>query len=227
MHFIRGEHEIDGAELAGFLGRDEIDKLQDANHAPLYSATMTRYHLQKALRVTGQTSPGLAHSYSIHQNAMEELIDSLVAQVSGMEKIRSTPLPIVYVSHLRTFLFLYCILIPYVWVTEWGWSTLPLVMFTSFALFGIEGASSECEIPLDRSRPNHLAMDGYCLVILDGIQGLVVHDANLRMIEKQTDVGMEDENDKEVEEVWVHSDWWYYLVLNLWLNDLEYIWTLH
>jgi predicted membrane chloride channel (bestrophin family) len=70
--------------------------------------------------------------------------------------------------------------------------TVPLVAFTAFALFGIEGASNECEIPFDRSRPNHLAIDAYCLVILDAIQGLVVHDANVDMSEKQNECNEEE-----------------------------------
>jgi putative membrane protein len=192
MHFIRNEYEISSDELAGLLTRHQIDKMQDANHAPLFAASMCRNYLKKAFMVDASTPPSLAYGYSIQMNNLEELINSLVAQVSGMERVRSTPLPIVYVTHLRTCLFAYCLLIPYVWVVEWGWSTVPLVAFTAFALFGIEGASNECEIPFDRSRPNHLAIDAYCLVILDAIQGLVVHDANVDMSEKQNECNEEE-----------------------------------
>ena len=71
--------------------------------------------------------------------------------------------------------------LPYVWVDEWGWTTIPLVAFTAFALFGIEGASSEVEIPFDRSRSNHLALDAYCMIVLDSVMGQVVHEANMDM----------------------------------------------
>ena len=187
MHFIRSEYEIATEELAGFLSRDQIDRMQDANHAPLYAAAMCRFYMKKLFKVDAETPPSVAHAYSVQMYLLEEQLNSLVAQVSGMEKVRSTPLPIVYVTHLRTFLFAYCLLIPYVWVVVFGWSTVALVAFAAFALLGIEGGSSECEIPFDRSRANHLAMDGYCLVILDAIQGLVVHDANLDMMEMQND----------------------------------------
>lgn len=202
MHSIRNERDYNPDELAGFLSRSQISKMQDANHAPMYAASMVRQYLRKAFKIDAKTPAGLAHAYAIQMNTLEQYVSELIAHVSGMEKIRSTPLPIAYVSHLRTFLFIYCLLLPYVWVKDWGWATLPLVGFTAFALFGIEGSSSEVEIPFDRSRPNHLALDGYCLIMLDSVQGLVVHDANMDMQEKQDsfEEGDEDYFDHENEE---------------------------
>eukprot|EP00934_Nitzschia_sp_Nitz4_P006552 Nitzschia sp. Nitz4//scaffold58_size112336//30470//31967//NITZ4_004023-RA/size112336-augustus-gene-0.2-mRNA-1//1//CDS//3329554959//6542//frame0 len=179
MHFIRSEHDYDPAELHGFLTADQIRRMQDANHAPLYTASMVRFYLQKIFQINSRTLPATAHVYAIQMNAIEQLVTQLVQQVSGMEKIRSTPLPIAYVTHLRTILFMYCAILPYIWVRDWKWATIPLVTFTAFALFGIEGVSSEVEIPFDRSRSNHLALDAYCLVTLSSVEGLVVHDANL------------------------------------------------
>lgn len=210
MHFIRSEDDYNPDELAGILSPDQIRKMQDADHAPLHAATMIRYYLLRALRVDRKTPPHLAHAQSIQLNALEQHVTRLIAQVSGMEKIRSTPLPIAYVTHLRSLLFLYCLLLPYVWVKDWQWATLPLyvkrinvycllvyfptlvfligysrfvhsVTFTAFALFGIEGVSSEVEVPFDRSRANHLALDAYCLIMINSIQSVVVHHANLDM----------------------------------------------
>jgi predicted membrane chloride channel (bestrophin family) len=65
-------------------------------------------------------------------------------------------------------------------VKDWEWGTVPLAAFTAIALFYIEGSLSKVEIPFQRSRPNHLALDGYCLVILDSVQGLVVHNTNIK-----------------------------------------------
>ena len=181
MHFIRSEHDGNIDELSGILSVDQIIKMRDADHGPLYVASMIRYYLNRALDVHAATPPHLANAYAIQMNALEHFVSELIAQVSGMEKIRSTPLPVAYVTHLRTLLFLYCLLLPYMWVSDWRWATLPLVVFTAFALFGIEGVSSEVEIPFDRRRPNHLALEAYCLVMLNSVQSLVVHEANLHM----------------------------------------------
>ena len=194
-HFIRNEHDIPPDELAGVLSKSDISKMEDANHAPLYAASMVRYYLRQALLPDGNKKgsgsnvtpmpPHLYYANAVQMTHLEELINSMIAQVSGMERVRSTPLPVVYVTHLRTFLFTYLMVLPYVWVDSWSWATIPLVTFAAFALLGIEGASSECEIPFDKNRPNHLAIDAYCMIILDSVQGLVVHDANLDMIERQ------------------------------------------
>lgn len=185
-YFIRSQKNYNVDEFAGFLNANQVKRLEGANHAALLSASMCRFYLDLLFPVDADTPPGLAHLYALRLQECEAIVARMVEQVSGMEKIRSTPLPIVYVSHLRTFLFVYLMVLPYSWVTEWAWSTIPLVAFTSFALLGIEGGSSEVEIPFSQHRPNHLALDAYCLVILDSVMGLVVHDANLHMQGRKT-----------------------------------------
>mmetsp|Transcript_17810 Transcript_17810/g.44437 ORF Transcript_17810/g.44437 Transcript_17810/m.44437 type:complete len:498 (-) Transcript_17810:69-1562(-) len=180
-HFIRSDRDYNEDEFAGILTRNQVARLKNSNHSALFAASMCRYYLNKIFPVDETTPPGLAHAHTIRMQECDRYVADLVKQVSGMEKIRSTPLPIVYVTHLRTFLYIYLIFLPYSWVSEWGWSTIPLVGFTAFALLGIEGASSEVEIPFSKERTNHLAIDAYCLVILDSVLGLVVHDANMHM----------------------------------------------
>ena len=180
-HFIRFGQEYPPDEFAGFLTASQVARVRDSNHAALFAASMCRHYLSKIFPVDANTPPGLAHAHVVRQQQCEIYVAEMVKQVSGMEKIRSTPLPIAYVAHLRTFLLAYCLFLPYVWVTEYSWSTIPVVAFTAFALLGIEGASSEVEIPFSKDRPNHLALDAYCLVILDSVLGLVVHDANMHM----------------------------------------------
>jgi len=180
-HFIRSEREYNEDEFAGVLTSSQIARLKNSNHSALFAASMCRYYLNKIFPVDEHTPLGLAHAHTIRLQECDRYVADMVRQVSGMEKIRSTPLPIVYVTHLRTFLFIYLMFLPYSWVSEWNWSTIPLVAFTAFALLGIEGASSEVEIPFSKERSNHLALDAYCLVILDSVLGLVVHDANMHM----------------------------------------------
>jgi putative membrane protein len=67
------------------------------------------------------------------------------SQVGGMERIRATPLPLVYVAHLRTFLLCYLLFMPLVYISHWQWGTIPAMALVSFALLGVEGAAAECE----------------------------------------------------------------------------------
>lgn len=199
VHFIRSEHEYDENELKGILSSDQVIRMENADHAPLYAATMIRHYLRRLFPVHESTPLALGHAYAIQMNTLELYVREMVAMASGMEKIRSTPLPVAYVTHLRTFLFLYCLLLPYIWVNDWHWATPPLVGFTAFALLGIEGVSSEVEIPFDRSRPNHLAMDAYCMVILNSVQGLVVQQANLDMMSGIAPEQMDEETGRGIQ----------------------------
>ena len=72
----------------------------------------------------------------------------------GMERIKSTPLPIVYVSHLRTFLMITLIAYPWVFGPSWGWSTIPIVAASAFALLGIESAALEVAKATDQPTLN-------------------------------------------------------------------------
>ncbi|VEU34114.1 unnamed protein product [Pseudo-nitzschia multistriata] len=180
-NFIRSERHYEPNELAGFLTRHQTKRLSEANHGPLYAASMCRHYIEKIFRVDADTPPGLAHAYTVRMQECESYVAGMIESVSGMEKIRSTPLPIAYVAHLRIFLIAYTFILPYVWVNEWSWATIPLTAVTAFALLGIEGASSEVEIPFSKNRTNHLALDAYCLVILESVTCLVVQDANLHV----------------------------------------------
>jgi predicted membrane chloride channel (bestrophin family) len=99
---------------------------------------------------------------------LEVHIDELVGQTGGMERVKATPLPIVYVSHLRTFLLGYLLFMPMVYISHWQWGTIPAMAFVSYALLGVEGAATECECPFG-NRSNHLAMDGYCAALIANV----------------------------------------------------------
>ena len=104
----------------------------------------------------------------------------------GMERIKATPLPLVYVAHLRTFLMIALILLPYVLGPSWGWGTIPVVFVTAFALLGIEAAAAEVESPFGLNRVNALNMNGYCESFLSNIQQQITDKADRELDESTT-----------------------------------------
>ena len=80
------------------------------------------------------------------------------------------PLPIVYVSHLRTFMMITLLLYPWVFGATWRWTTIPAVSVAAFAWLGIEAAAVECESPFRKGRVNALNMDGYILGLIATIK---------------------------------------------------------
>ena len=95
-----------------------------------------------------------------------------------MERIRATPLPLVYVAHLRTFLLCYLLFMPLVYISHWQWGTIPAMALVSFALLGVEGAAAECESPFAQ-RANHLATDAYAAALVGNVSGCVLDTAPL------------------------------------------------
>ena len=94
-------------------------------------------------------------------SSLEAKLDAMMNACGGAERIRATPLPIVYVTHLRTVLLVTLLLLPYVYGPSWQWSTIAVIALSSFVWLGIEGTAREVENPFGY-RVNDLPMDGYC-----------------------------------------------------------------
>jgi putative membrane protein len=104
MQLLRGLRKYDGNSLAGILVGSEMQKLEQSPHPPLYAMTKLRSHLREALRITADTPVPIAVERAQTLHRLELHLDTIQDCCGGMERIKATPLPIVYVSHLRTFL---------------------------------------------------------------------------------------------------------------------------
>lgn len=179
MVFMRGETALPPHILDGILEQDELQLVQTVKHMPLYATDRIRDALQRLFLVTATTPPSLAHAWSVQRDRLEQDLNVYMTQFGAMERIRATPLPIVYVAHLRTFLLMQLLLFPYVFATQQHWATIPLTMITAFAFLGIEGASMEVENPFKRGHVNNLNMDALALALIQNIQQQVQCKADL------------------------------------------------
>lgn len=170
---------IDSDELAGFLSKDEILLITASTHPVLYTSSKIRLALKQAFHITSNTSAAIGISYSSQLCFLEQLLNNLIDNMGGLERVKGTPLPLVFVTHLRTFCMLYLLSMPYLYVNTWGWGTISSVFLTSFALLGIDGAASECECPF-KSRPNALNMEAFCLTGLNNIAQAVSHHCHCK-----------------------------------------------
>ena len=178
MHFIRGKSELYPNTLLGILNEEQIYQLEQQNHSAIYAADNIRYHLKQLFYVTYDTPISIATSYTQILDTLEQNVNGLILHLGALERIRSTPLPLVYVSHLRTFLLIFLISLPYVWENTLGYATIPIVAVTAFALLGLEGAAQEVESPFLKHRTNHLNMDSFCITLLSNITQLVTLNAD-------------------------------------------------
>ena len=171
---LRSDSTIDVEQLAGiFTSADYVRKVASAAHPPLRVAAELRRMLADALAVDASTTAALGERRSTILRTLEGYLDGLVGQCGGMERIRSTPLPIVYVSHLRSYLLIALLLMPFVFEQSWLWGTIPTVALVSVAFLGVESAASECESPF-QLRPNHLKMEAFCHALFENVSQILV-----------------------------------------------------
>lgn len=202
MNYTRGITEgIDPETVEGVLTRDELDGVNSAVHPPLHAADRVRYHMGELFAPTewddtkGNSSEDDTKTASFRNArfmavsdfrssllvSLEEQLNVLIDEEGAMERIKGTPLPIVYVTHLRTWLMLYLLSVPYFWEESLGFATIPIVALLAFALLGLEGAAAEVEAPFRKDRTNHLDMNSYCLTVLSNVLQQIRDDADRRI----------------------------------------------
>ncbi|KAJ3217611.1 hypothetical protein HDU67_007553 [Dinochytrium kinnereticum] len=93
--------------------------------------------------------------------SLHALMNAIVENITGMDRILSTRIPHAYGLHLRQVLVLYCLFLPFQVMAGLGWYVTPCMMLVSFVLFGIENLGLEIENPFGYD-PNDLPLDRYC-----------------------------------------------------------------
>lgn len=168
--YLRGSKILPRDNFAGILNKQEVANVERQSHPPLYAADRIRYSLGQIFCSTDNTNSCQAIFNSQHLQTLEEQLNQMIWSGGGLERIKSTPLPIVYVSHLRTFLLINLILFPWVFGPSWGWSTVPIVAVSAFAWLGLESAAVEVECPFRIDRANALNMDSYVIGVIASVQ---------------------------------------------------------
>lgn len=164
---------MDAAQVVGVLSVEEVEAMNAVKHLPLFASSAIRTSLVLALGGSSEVPVGVAVQRSQVRDAMERQVDTLISMVGMMERIKSTPLPLVYVSHLRTSLLLYLLLMPLLFVGSWGWATPAALAAIGFFMLGVEGASTECESPFQKDHWNHLRMTAACALLFENTQQIL------------------------------------------------------
>jgi putative membrane protein len=144
MFHIRSERTSDSPSCyKGVLSEEGLQRIDLNENKMLFVGEEVRHYLNKIFQVDAHTPVPLALTRSQHLHRLSLMLDDLLDAGGGMERIRGTPLPMVYVSHLRTFLLLQLNLFPYVWGPSWGWATIVIVALAAFAFLGIEASGTK------------------------------------------------------------------------------------
>ena len=150
-------------ELEELMTISKYFKLKTMNNPPLEVAFWIGDYLQQ------QYKSGLLNIH--HLVAMQELLNKMVNDLGGCERILKTPMPLAYAIHLKQLLLIYCLLLPFQLVSTLGWWTGAIVSLISFTLLGIEEIGIEIENPFGYDA-NDLPLDAICNTMLRNIDDL-------------------------------------------------------
>lgn len=151
-------------ELRPLLSAEQYEQLQSMNNPPLEIAFWIQDYLQH------QFHRHCVHAYQLAN--LQEHLNALVDVLGGCERILKTPIPLAYAIHLKQLLLLYCLTLPFQYVSQLNWWTGPMVALMSFTLFGIEAIGIEIENPFGCDS-NDLPLNQICQTMKRNIEDLM------------------------------------------------------
>ncbi|MCY2938567.1 MAG: bestrophin family ion channel [Planctomycetota bacterium] len=95
---------------------------------------------------------------------MQNLLNLMVDQQGGCEKIHKTPLPFIYASLIKMSLTLYVFSLPFVLIEKVGFAAPAIAALVALGMMGIEEAGVEIEDPFGLE-PNDLPLEQLCTTI--------------------------------------------------------------
>ncbi|CAG7854805.1 SubName: Full=Uncharacterized protein {ECO:0000313/EMBL:CCA68691.1} [Serendipita indica DSM 11827] len=97
--------------------------------------------------------------------SMMGLVQGLEDSLCSLERILTTPLPLVYTAHIRHTVWIFLFTLPFQLCNTFEWITVPGVAVASFLYLGFVAAGEEIEQPFGYDR-NDLDLDFFCNEII-------------------------------------------------------------
>jgi putative membrane protein len=147
---LRGERELTELSTKEVLSHDQIVEIQSAKHMPLLVLERLSSTICAAKRA-GELS-------DIEAMALDANLTQYEDDLGACERILKTKMPFAYIIHLRFFLVIWLLTLPFALVDKVGWGTIPVSMAIHFALVGLEMIGVEIENPFGHDY-NDLPLD--------------------------------------------------------------------
>ena len=147
-----------------FVSEEDRQDVEAADHKPNRIA----YHLYKRVN-----DLYLAKSFTgKHFWVVDEEIKTFTDILGRCERIKNTPIPYSYSMYLKKFIFTYTITLPFGFVTDFVYLTIPIVVLLFFILVSIELIAEEIEDPFGRD-VNDLPTDDLSVKIKTNIEEIL------------------------------------------------------
>lgn len=125
-------------QLIGF-GESEILEMQKFKHVPNYLAGLM-YRKTNELYKSGKLT-------NEHFLVIDKHLESFTDVTGACERIKNTPIPFSYSVHLKKFIFLYMLILPFGIVADMKFWSIPIMMIVFYAFTGLEVIGEEIEDP--------------------------------------------------------------------------------
>ncbi|MDX1904223.1 MAG: bestrophin family ion channel [Thermonemataceae bacterium] len=118
---------------------ENIQQLKKAKHIPHRIATNIFVKMEELYKKSAFSD--------VDKINIKEQIEQFINIMGACERIKNTPIPFSHVSFIKSFIILYCLILPLGMVDTFHYYTIPAVFLISYALAGVEIISEEIEQP--------------------------------------------------------------------------------
>lgn len=151
--------ERDLSELKAVLAPEDLAELQNAPSMSAHTLFILSAYIIKAKDKENK----LPQTFLVH---LINWIATLAGCADKCMQIKTMPCAFSYVAHLRAFLLLWLILLPFTLVETMAWGTPGVVAFITFGIVGVELNAQELEDPFGRDY-NDIPLGAICERIMD------------------------------------------------------------
>jgi ion channel-forming bestrophin family protein len=133
---LRNETKLEELIL---LSNEMATQLKTKKHIPNYIALLIHQKIQLVYKSGIITDSDILN--------MKPHLQALLDVLGACERIKKTPIPFSYSVYVKILILSYTLLLPFGLVNDFGYFSIPLVMFIFFVFMGLELMASEIEDP--------------------------------------------------------------------------------
>lgn len=104
---------------------------------------------------------------------MDKELKDFIDFLGACERIKYTPIPYSYMMYVKKFITIYIITLPFGFVTQSGYMTVPIVVLVSFVLLSVELIAEEIEDPFGRDI-NDLPLDDLAAKMQENVREILL-----------------------------------------------------
>ncbi|UII30254.1 hypothetical protein LVD17_18330 [Fulvivirga ulvae] len=163
------EHLRKGVNLADLdiVEEDFLKRLKGKDHIPNMISLMLYERVNLLYKENALTGEQLF----VIDKEIKEFSDIL----GGCERIKNTPIPYSYSMYIKKFIFTFTVTLPFAFITEFGYWTIPIVLLIFFILVSVELIAEEIEDPFGGDT-NDLPIDELSEKIKNNVREILLRD---------------------------------------------------